>query len=192
MAIFLLAAIVVLGVAFLITRRNSSAAHFDWSSRPGSSSNDGGGTINSAPGFPMIPAEAHGFDVAGNAYGLDDKTWGLGHHNKVSDAYDDFNPMDQDSSWLSDSMNLRGIDNIFGNDTTAYHDFKSHHIYVNPATGLPMISDSTAGFDVGGNSYGTSNEDMFGHHDAFGSGMGIDSHAFNDSFNSSGSDTDWT
>lgn len=192
MAIILLSAIVVLGIAFLVTRRASSSAYFDWSSRPGSRSSDGDGAINPATGLPIISAKAHGFDVAGNAYGLDDKTWGLGHHDTVSDTYDDFNTMDQDSSWPSDSTNLCGIDNIFDKDTTANHDFKSHHIYVNPATGLPMISDSMAGFDVGGNSFGTSNADMFEHYDAFGSGMGTDSHGFNDSFNSSGSDTDWT
>ena len=30
---------------------------------------------------------------------------------------------------------------------------------INPATGLPMVSDSTCGFDIGGNLYGCSSFD---------------------------------
>ena len=49
-----------------------------------------------------------------------------------------------------------------------------------------MISDSEVGFDVGGNPYGFSNDDLSVHQDSFGSGFG--SHSL-DHF---GSDTDWT
>ncbi|WP_155939925.1 hypothetical protein [Marinobacter sp. HL-58] len=32
--------------------------------------------------------------------------------------------------------------------------------YMNPASGLPMIDDGIAGFDVGGNTFGTSSDDF--------------------------------
>lgn len=191
MAFILLVAILVLGAAFLITRTGASPAHFDWSSTPSSKSNNSGGAINPATGLPMISGEAHGFDVAGNAYGFDDRAWDLSHHDTIDGALDDFGTGVQDTGWPSDSMAPWGMDHMFGNDTTASHDFTSNIFCINPATGLPMVSDSMVGFDLGGNAYGTSN-DILGHDDVFGSGTGIDSHGFSDSFNSAGSDTDWT
>lgn len=47
-----------------------------------------------------------------------------------------------------------------------------------------MVSDSEAGFDVGGDPYGFSNDDLSGHHDSL--GFGFDSAS--DSHGSFGSD----
>lgn len=49
-----------------------------------------------------------------------------------------------------------------------------------------MISDSEVGFDVVGNPYGFSNDDLSVHNDSFGSGFGSDSLDYLES------DTDWT
>lgn len=76
----------------------------------------------------------------------------------------------------------RGWDDAFG----------SPAMVINPATGLPMVGDSMAGIDVGGNLYGTSSHDMFSTDHSFGSDS-FSSHSFGtDHFGggSSGSGTD--
>ena len=59
--------------------------------------------------------------------------------------------------------------------------------WINPATGLSMISGSSAGVDVGGNPYGSRLDDTFSHEIPFGSDFGHDSHGISDFHDSSGS-----
>jgi hypothetical protein len=57
-------------------------------------------------------------------------------------------PFSNDSGLLTDRVS----------DLDVFDDMGS---YINPATGLPMMDDMEAGFDVGGNLYGTGTDDAF-------------------------------
>lgn len=61
---------------------------------------------------------------------------------------------------------------------------------INPATGLPMMSDSMAGLDVGGNAYGFSHDDTWNSHELF-DGGGLDAGGAYKSWGSQGSGGDW-
>ena len=162
----LLIAVIVLAAVFLIgfigLSEGTSMATGESDDEPG----DEAHWFNPATGLPMMSKGPHGFDVAGNWYGLDDHASSMDRHDALAGPFDDFSSVR--GGWPSDAMT------------------DSHHICVNPATGLPMISDNEAGVDVGGNPYGFRNDDLFSHHDSFGSGFDNDSH---DHF---GSGTDWT
>ena len=79
----------------------------------------------------------------------------------------------------------RPLDEIFGHESSAP--------WINPATGLPMISDSPAGVDVGGNPYGSNLDDVSSHGGLLKSGFGsgsYDTSSFHDSFGSGSSSLD--
>ena len=162
----LLIAVIVLAAVFLIgfigLSEGTSMATGESDDEPG----DEAHWFNPATGLPMMSKGPHGFDVAGNWYGFDDHATSMDRHDARASPFDDFSSVR--GGWPSDAMT------------------DSHHTCVNPATGLPMISDNEAGVDVGGNPYGFRNDDLFSHHDSFGSGFDNDSH---DHF---GSGTDWT
>ena len=61
---------------------------------------------------------------------------------------------------------------------------------INPATGLPMMSDSMAGLDVGGSAYGFNHDDSWSSHDMFDGGC-PDAASSHDSWSSPGSGSDW-
>lgn len=115
---------------------------------------------NPATGLPMVSDSTAGFDVGGNLYGF--------NNNDLSSAGSSF-----------DAFGLGGSqDGFMGSGDI-------HMSYTNPATGLPMMSDSTAGFDVGGNPYGVDSNDLFG------AGSSFDSFSSGSSSGSFGSGTDW-
>lgn len=152
-----------------------------------------GGWINPATGLPMLSGGPYGFDIAGNNYGES------GQHIVESTLpfalyeADDFNiasasgmASSSDSIWSSldpsvrDGYFLAGQEE-FGNQIV--------ETYINPATGLPMLSDSPAGFDVGGNLYGFNDQDSFGMHDNSSFGFDSDLSSSSDAF---GSGSDWS
>ena len=159
-AVIVLAAVILIG--FIGLSEGTSMATGESDDEPG----DEAHWFNPATGLPMMSKGPHGFDVAGNWYGFDDHATSMDRHDARASPFDDFSSVR--GGWPSDAMT------------------DSHHACVNPATGLPMISDNEAGVDVGGNPYGFRNDDLFSHHDSFGSGFDNDSH---DHF---GSGTDWT
>lgn len=162
----LLIAVIVLAAILLIGFIGSSEGIPTATGESDDESGDGAHWFNPATGLPMMSNGPHGFDVAGNWYGFDDQASSMDRHDALADPFDDFSSVR--GGWPSDAMT------------------DSHHICINPATGLPMISDSEAGVDVGGNPYGFQNDDLFSDHDSFGSGFDNDSHSH------FGSGTDWT
>ena len=82
-----------------------------------------------------------------------DNDWQAISLNDHSDApvqldHDVRSPFSDDSDLLADSF--------------AFSDHLDHSVSpINPATGLPMMGDMEAGFDVGGNLYGTGTDDEF-------------------------------
>ena len=161
----LLIAVIVLAVVFLIGLIGSSEGASTATGESDDEPDDEAHWFNPATGLPMMSKGPHGFDVAGNWYGFDDHASSMDRHDALAGPFDDLSSVR--GGWPSDAMT------------------DSHHICVNPATGLPMISDNEAGVDVGGNPYGFRTDDLFSHHDSFGSGFDNDSH---DHF---GSGTDW-
>lgn len=109
------------------------------------------------------------FDVVGGAFGLDDDLWPIDRHYELSGPFDDLAVGVRATGWPSDAIALDEPNRAVGMDMA--DDFLVHRICINPATGLPMVSDCEAGFDVGGNPYGFSNDDLCGHHDSLGFGF---------------------
>ena len=174
-AVIVLAAVILIG--FIGLSEGTSMATGESDDEPG----DEAHWFNPATGLPMMSNGPHGFDVAGNWYGFDDHASSMDRHDALAGPFDDFSSVR--GGWSSDAMTT--MDQTLGADPIVSDFLESHHTCVNPATGLPMISDSEAGVDVGGNPYGFRNDDLFSHHDSFGSGFDGDSH---DHF---GSGTDW-
>lgn len=114
-------------------------------------------SINPATGLPMLLDGPGGFDIDGNMWGFDDETLSMHRH-----------PADR-----------LLLDGAFGDHSSGPR--------INPATGLPMISDSPASFDVGGNPYGSRSDDVFSHDSPFGSDFGSGSHGISDFHDSFGS-----
>lgn len=135
----------------------------------------------------MMSKGPHGFDVAGNWYGFDDQASSM-ERDAIDDPFDEFSSVR--GGWPSDAMTTIGMDQA-GTSPMASDFLDSAHACINPATGLPMISDSTAGVDVGGNPYGFNDNDSFNHLDSIGSSGGFDSFHSDDSFSSFGSGSDW-
>ena len=178
---FLTLAGVIVGVVCLVLARPR-----DQDSPLGESFKDigGGRVFDSASGLPSTLECLDGFHVAGSAFGRDDGPWPIDRHHEMSGLFNDFSRSVGDAAWLSDPFALDDPGHAVG--IGMGDDFLAHRTCFNPATGLPMISDSEAGSDVGGNPYGFSNDDMSAHHDSFGSGFG------SDSLDHLGSDTGWT
>ena len=86
---------------------------------------------------------------------------------------------DDSHSTINNEINYFVPYNLHGEDASS--------TVINPATGLPMVGDSYAGVDVGGNSYGTNDADFNSSYDfwddSFGSMETFDSSY--DSFSSS-------
>lgn len=177
----LLLAGIIFGVACLILDR---ARHQDHSSAESEEDIGSVRMVDSGSTLPVARGDLGRFDVAGSALGLDDEPWPLNRYHEVRWLFDDFDGGARDAVWSSDPLALGDLGHAAGNGMV--DDFSVHRICINPATGLPMISDSEAGFDVGGNLYGFSNDGLSAHHDNFGSGFG------SDSLDHLGSDTNWT
>lgn len=80
------------------------------------------------------------------------------YRNHDHDAFRS-SPDDGDAFPFDDSASL-AVGPDYGNDAHAFdHHDSDGRLWINPATGLPMISDGPSGFDVGGNTYGLSNDD---------------------------------
>jgi|GEM_PF-959313 len=183
---FLILAGGILGVVCLFLGRSG-----DRGTSPGEPVGDvgGGRETDSTSGLPSTLGGLDGLDIAGSAFGLTDESWLINRHHDIDDPTDDSSNGVRDAAWSGDPFVIEGIGLAVG--IGPGDDFPVHRSCINPATGLPMISDSEAGFDVGGNPYGFRNDDLYSH-DSFESGFGSDSHGFNDSFDHSGSGTDWT
>lgn len=92
--------------------------------------NDRGLCINPATGLPMTSGSPIGFDTQGNRYGFSN----------------------QETSAPLIETEMSSVHWPIWEDTEpSWH---THEI--NPATGLPMVSDSIGGVDIGGNQYGCS------------------------------------
>lgn len=180
----LLIAVIVLAAVSLIGFIGSSEGATTATSESDAESADGTHWFNPATGLPMMSNGPHGFDVAGNWYGYDDQASSMDRHDALAGPFDDFSSVR--GGWPSDAVTAIGMDQTLSADPMASNFLDSHHVCINPATGLPMISDSEAGVDVGGNPYGFQNDDLFSHHDSFGSGFDSDSHSH------FGSGTDWS
>ncbi len=177
-AVIVLAAVLLIG--FIGLSEGTSMATGESDDEP----DDEAHWFNPATGLPMMSKGTHGFDVAGNWYGFDDHATSMDRHDALAGPFDDFSSVR--GGWPSDAVTAIGMDQTLSADPMASHFIDSHHVCINPATGLPMISDSEAGVDVGGNPYGFQNDDLFSHHDSFGSGFDSDSHSH------FGSGTDWS
>lgn len=100
---------------------------------------------SSPPVHLLDPLHSHRFSA--------DDDWQVISSNDHSDAplqidHDVHSPFSDDSDLLADSF--------------AFSDHLDHSVSpINPATGLPMMGDMEAGFDVGGNLYGTGTDDAF-------------------------------
>lgn len=179
----LVIASVVLAVAWLLSGRPRER-----NDSPVNSPSDVGSErkIGSPSLIPVVPAitGAFDFDIAESHFDADDIEWFHDRYRDMEELFDDLGSRVNESRWPvgtswhdgpSQSSGI-GIDD----------GFLAHSSCINPATGLPMISGNEAGFDVGGNPYGFSNEDIFTSSDGFGSSM--DSHG--DSFGAFGG-SDW-
>lgn len=140
-----------------------------------------------SPGLMGIaPAITGAFDldIAEARFDEDDDEWFHDRYRDMGELLDDLGSRSRESwksvetSWTDQPSHSFGI----GIDD----DFPVHRICINPATGLPMVSDNEAGFDVGGNPYGFNNDDLFSHHDSSGSGFDSSSHDY------FGSGSDWS
>lgn len=186
MSVFLLLAVLVLVVIGLLVRSRTSHG------QPGSSAEPDGGSsgmvhaISPAIAIPTMLGGPAGVASAHNGYASGDETWHAIHH-----PLDDLGNGLVGTRWPDRSMALGDLDHQLGVGPIAIDDFESHHTYINPATGLPMMSDSMVGVDVGGNPYGFNNDDPLGHNDSFGIGLGSGSHGFDDGFSSFDSGSDW-
>jgi len=170
----LLIAVIALAAVLLIGFIGSSEGIPAATGESDDESGDGAHWFNPATGLPMMSKGPHGFDVAGNWYGFDDHASSIDRHDALAGPFDDFSSIR--GGWPSDAMTASGMDQTLGASPMASNFLDSHHTCINPATGLPMNSDSEAGVDVGGNPYGVQNDDLFSHHDSFGSGFDDDSH----------------
>ncbi len=94
-----------------------------------------------------------------------------GDFSSIGIGQSDENQMNFKSS-SNESHSVFTDERIFSASHNLY-DEDSRVTVVNPATGLPMVSNSCAGIDVGGNSYGTNDADFNSSydigHDSFGS-----------------------
>ena len=151
-----------------------------------------GGSTGEAPegvaltdSVDILPVSLGRFDVVGGASGWDDDLWSIDRQYEQSGPFDDLISGVRVTSWSSDSITIDEPNHDVGMDMA--DEFIVHHICINPATGLPMVSDSEAGFDVGGNPYGFSNDDLSSHHDS----LGFGSDSASGSHGSFGSD-DWS
>lgn len=142
-----------------------------------------GQTNNPANGLRAMQLETAGSDMIGSVSGLDEQMWNSDHNDEVHRAFDAFGSSVLDPMWSCDAVVLDGM-NYFA-AVSIIDDSVVHVICINPATGLPMISDSEAGIDVGGNPYGFRTHDLHSHNDCFGCGFesGSSSHL--------GSGMDW-
>ena len=186
----ILSAIVIIVVLRLVVSLRAFGSRD--SSVSGKSRQDGG-WINPATGLPMLSGGPYGFDIAGNNYGE------CGQHITESRLPFAFGESDEFNIASTSGMASNG-DNVWSSldqssqDETFLDDREEFGVqivetYINPATGLPMISDSMAGFDVGGNLYGFNNQYSFGMHDSFSSGSDSDLSSSSDTF---GSGSDWS
>lgn len=205
MSLLMIVAVLLLGlIAWAAV--NSMSTEVDGAATSRSESASPSTCINPATGLPMIAGEPYGFDVGGNLYGSSsDEDMGNStgvsrslSHDLVSGSRDfGDDPMSLDSPgsagdrhpagyYSGPSLSLMEL-GAFQGDATGPSEI--HMSYTNPATGLPMISDSPAGIDVGGNAYGMNNHDFLDHHDSFSSHGSFDSF---DSGSSFGSGSDWS
>lgn len=164
---FLLLVGIALGIACLFRgrpRENYSAS--------GSAPKVGESPQFNLPGVILVaPVVTGEIDFAEDHFAMDDDLWFHERYRDMEDLLDDYGSRASEGWCHPGNAVFDGLGYSFGIDSN--DDFAVHRICINPATGLPMISDSEAGFDVGGNPYGFSNDDLSGHHDS--QGLGFDS-----------------
>lgn len=162
---FLLLVGIALGIACLIYGR----------SREDSSASDSAPKVGDSPqvnlsGVILVPPVITGaIDFAEDHFAMDDDLWFHERYRDMEDLLEDFGSRANEGWWHPGKAVFDGPGYSFGIDSN--DEFAVHRICINPATGLPMISDSEAGFDVGGNPYGFSNDDLSSHHDSLGFGF---------------------
>ena len=152
-----------------------------------------GGWIYPASGLPMLSGGPYGFDIAGNNYGESGQGIVESTLPFALEESDDFNiasaigmASSSDSIWSGLDHSVRDGYFLAGQEEFGTEIAKT---YINPATGLPMVSDSLAGVDVGGNLYGVNDQDAFGMQDNSSFGFDSDLSSSNDAF---GSGSDWS
>ena len=178
---FLLLVGIALGIACLFCGRpREDASASDSVNKVGDSPK-----IDSLDMIPIAPAITGVIDFAEDHIAVDDDQWFHERYRAMEELLEDLGSRANESWWHPGNAVLDGPAYSIGIDPN--DDFAVHRICINPATGLPIISDSEAGFDVGGNPYGFSNDDLSGHHDS--QGFGFDSAS--SSHSSFGSD-DWS
>jgi hypothetical protein len=97
-------------------------------------------------------------------------------HGTWRPDFDDEDPPDADESFDSNESTWAATHPAFLSDDGSGDNW-SHDSYVNPASGLPMISGNPAGVDVAGNPFGFSSDDFgSGSHSAMSSSrVGVES-----------------
>lgn len=125
--------------------------------------------------LPNLP----GFDGALKDYCLGDDSSADGGHD-IYDLVDRCNRDIQDANWLIDTLLFYERNSAFDNSSS--DETFGHGLCINPATGLAMMSGCELGFDVGGSSYGFSDEALFTSTDPFGSDIEMGLVGFHGSF----------
>ena len=178
---FLLLVGIALGIACLVFGRPRE----DFSASDSAPEVGDSPQVNLSGVIRVPPVITGAIDLAEDHFAMDDDLWFHERYRDMEDLLDDFGSRANDGLWLPGKAVFDGPGYSFGIDSN--DDFAVQRICINPATGLPMISDSEAGFDVGGNPYGFSNDDLSGHHDSL--GFGFDSAS---SSHSSSVGDDWS
>lgn len=164
---FLLLVGIALGIACLIycgPREDSSAS--DSAPKVGDSRQ-----VNLSGVILVPPVITGAIDFAEDHFARDDDLWFHERYRDMEDLLEDRGSRANEGWQHLGNAVFDGPSYSFGIDSN--DDFAVHCICINPATGLPMTSGSEAGFDVGGNPYGFSNDDLSGHYDS--QGFGLDS-----------------
>ncbi len=166
---FLLLVGIALGIACLIygrPRQDSSVS--DLAPKVGDSPQ-----VNLPGVIPVAPVIPGAIDFADDQFAMDDDLWFHERYRDMEELFEDLGSRANEGWWHPGNAAFDGSGYSFG--IYSNDDFAVHRICINPATGLPMILDSEAGFDVGGNPYGFSNDDLSSNHDSLGFGFDSDS-----------------
>lgn len=189
LGLIIIAVLVIVLVRLVVALRAVGSKNFSAGGRV----RQDGGWINPATGLPMLSGGPYGFDIAGNNYGESGQDivestlpFAFGEFDEFDIASASGMASNGDNVWSSLDHSVQDGYFLAGREEFGTHMVET---YINPATGLPMVSDSMAGVDVGGNIYGFNDQDSFGMHDNFSSGFDSDLSSSSDAF---GSGSDWS
>ena len=184
LGLIIIAIVVIVLVRLVVALRAVGSKNFS----AGGRARQDGSWINPATGLPMLSGGPYGFDIAGNNYGESGQHIVESELPIVSGELDDFNTAsvsgmtsNGDTIWSGFDHGARDGYFLAGQEEFGTQLGETH---INPATGLPMVSDSPAGIDVGGNVYGFNDQDTFGMHGNSSSGFDSDSSSSSDAFGS--------